>query len=187
MTSSDTSPDLDLWLADPRIRTHHQQVSSGDPGTLWSEARKVRVGESGLLGRLICWRIPQATGEQTYEQMFTSPPFVVLESRERQLLVGVCGRIWSARPRLASLAGPDEFQHWATPGTVRVLFAQWAEAHPAGAALISEVRVHPVDRRAGIALGALSPFIARFQALIASEPLRLAAARSQRTGTGRAR
>lgn len=172
-------PDLDAWLADPRIRTRHQQVARSDGDTLWEEARKVRIGESGLLGRLICWRIPQAAGQQTYEQMFTSPPFVVLESGERRLLVGVCGRIWSAKPRLAPLDGPEEFRRWSAPGTVRVLFAQWAERHPGGAALTSEVRVQPVDRRAGLALSALSPFISRFQALIGSEPLRLAVLRSE--------
>lgn len=174
-----SQPDLDAWLADPRIRTRHQQVARSDGDRLWEEARKVRIGESGLLGRLICWRIPQATGQQTYEQMFTSPPFVVLESRERRLLVGVCGRIWSAKPRLAPLDGPEAFRRWTAPGTVRVLFAQWTERHPGGAALISEVRVHPVDRRAGLALAALSPFISRFQALIGTEPLRLAAIRSE--------
>ncbi len=174
-----SEPDLNAWLADPRIRTRHQRVARSDDDTLWEEARKVRIGESGVLGRLICWRIPQAADHQTYEQMFTRPPFVVLESGERRLLVGVCGRIWSAKPRLASLDGPEAFRRWTAPGTVRVLFAQWAERHAGGAMLISEVRVHPVDRRAAIALTALSPFISRFQALIGTEPLRLAVARSE--------
>ena len=179
MTSVEGRPDLDSWIADPRIRTHHQEVAPSDRETLWEEARKVRIGESGVLGRLICWRIPQADSRQTYEQMFTSPPFVVLERGEGRLLVGVAGRIWSARPRLASLDGPEAFRRWSAPGTVRVLFAQWAAVHPGGAVLVSEVRVEPVDRRAGLALRAVSPLIARFQALIASEPLRLAASRSR--------
>lgn len=185
MTRGRDQPDLDVWLADPRIRTRHERIARSDIDRLWEEARRVRVGESGLLGRLICWRIPQAEGGQTYEQMFTSPPFVVLQSGEHRLLAGVCGRIWSAQPRLATLSGPDEFRRWCKPGTVRVVFAQWAESHADGAVLVSEVRVDPVDRRARLALAALSPFIARFQALIASEPLRLAVARAQAPDTGR--
>lgn len=174
-----SQPDLDVWLADPRIRTRNQQVARSDVDTLWEAARKVRIGESGLLGRLICWRIPQAASQQTYEQMFTSPPFVILESGQRRLLVGACGRIWSAKPRLAPLDGPEAFRRWTVPGTVRVLFAQWTERHRGGAVLISEVRVGPVDRRAGLALTALSPFISRFQALIGTEPLRLAVVRAE--------
>lgn len=179
MTPGHAQPDLDAWLADPSIRTRHERVASSDSGRLWKEAREVRVGESGLLGRLICRRIPQAEPGHTYEQMFTSPPFVVLHHGEQHLLAGVCGRIWTAQPRLAALGSPDEFRDWQTPGTVRVAFAQWSEPHADGAALVSEVRVEPVDRRARLALMAVSPFIGRFQALIASEPLRLAVARSQ--------
>lgn len=179
MTPGRAQPDLDAWLDEPRIRTRHERVASSDSGRLWEEARGVRIGESGLLGRLICWRIPQAEGDQTYEQMFTSPPFVVLQRGEQRLLAGVCGRIWSAQPRLASLSGPEEFRSWSAPGTVRVVFAQWAEPHPDGSRIVSEVRVEPVDRRARLALRAVSPLISRFQALIASEPLRLAVARSQ--------
>ena len=70
------------------------------------------------------------------------------------------------------------------PGTVRVLFANWAEPTKNGAALVSEVRIAAVDRRAAAYVRALQPFISAFQCLIATEPLRIAV---QRAGPARAR
>ena len=62
---------------------------------------------------------------------------------------------------------------------MRVLFAHWVEAAPAGAAIHSEVRVAPVDRRAAIYLRALEPFISAFQSLIGLESLALAVRRAE--------
>ena len=53
-------------------------------------------------------------------------------------------------------------------------------ASDAGAALHSEVRVAPVDRRAAVYLRALEPFIAAFQGLIGLETLSLAVRRAER-------
>jgi hypothetical protein len=171
--------DLDHWLPDPAVRTHNRREAATDPATLWAAARSVRIGESGLLGRLICWRVPGTTREQTYREMFTTDPFVVLDEGSHHLLAGLCGTIWTRHPLLSPLTGPSEFREWCAPGTVQVMFAQWTEPTRHGAALVSEVRVAPVDQHAQRRLRGLWPLIGRFEGLIGSEPLRLAVCRAQ--------
>ena len=106
------------------------------------------------------------------------------EAGERHLVSGLCGRIWTLQRDYPALSGPDAFRAWDEAGTVRVLFAHWVERDGGGRAeLISEARVAPVDRRAGIRLRALWTLIGRFEPLVGAEPLELAARRAD----GRAR
>lgn len=173
--------DLDQWLAEPAVRTYHRRAAASDCGALWAAAGSVTIGESGLLGGLIRWRIPGTRRDQTYVQMFTHHPFVLLARGEHHLVAGLCGRIWTARPALAALDGPADFLAWRVPGTVRVVFAQWVAPVDPGAELVSEVRVAPVDRSAQWRLRGLWPLIARFQGLIGSEPLGLAVRRAEQS------
>lgn len=172
-------PDLDRWLPDPTVRTHHRREAAVDSAVLWAAGQTVRIGESRVLGRLVRWRIPGTRPEQTYREMFISDPFVVLDEGAQHLFVGLCGKIWSARPALVALRDRTEFVEWCMPGTVRVLFAQWAEPAGTGAALVSEVRVQPVDPDARARMRGIWPLISRFQGLIGTEPLRLAVRRAE--------
>jgi hypothetical protein len=185
MSSAVTSavPDLDRWVPDAAVRTRHCRAAAVGPAELWRAASTVRVGESGLLGRLVRWRVPGTRAEQTYGEMFTSPPFLELERGETALLAGLCGKIWNVRPSLAALSDPATFRSWHEPGTVRVLFAQWAEpGADGGAQLVSEVRVAPVDRGAALRLRTLWPLISQFEGLISTEPLSLAVRRTRSSG-----
>ncbi len=93
---------------------------------------------------------------------------------------GLCGRIWTLRRDYPRLHGPEEFRSWDEPGTARVLFAHWAEATPAGSALVSEARVEAVDARARFALSVLWATVRGFERRIGGEALALAARRAQR-------
>jgi len=177
-TITKVAPDLDRWLTDPAVRTYHHREARSDAASLWRAAASVRIGESGLLGRLVRWRVPGSRAEQTYRELFTSPPFLMLEQGDTHLLAGLCGKIWVARPSLATLDSPAQFADWRVAGTVRVLFAQWVAAGDEGSALVSEVRVAPVDPGAALRLRTLWPLIRRFEPLISSEPLGLAVRRA---------
>jgi hypothetical protein len=170
---------LDRWLPDPAVQTHHCCEASCDLDTLWAAANEVTIGESGLLGRLICWRIPGTRLPQSFHDRFTSHPFLVLEQGDHHLVAGLCGDIWAPTPALAHLSGPDEFRSWSRPRTARVIFANWATTTRRGAAIVSEVRVSPVDRTANLRLSGLRPLIGRCQGLIGDVPLRLAAERAE--------
>jgi hypothetical protein len=178
--------DLDVWLPDPAVRTHHRREATAEGAALWMAAQTVRIGESRVLGRLVRWRIPGARPEQTYRELFTSTPFVVLAEGEQHLFAGLCGRIWTARPALATLRDRSEFAAWREAGTARVLFAQWVEPAANGAALVSEVRVQPIDRDARTRLRGIWPLISRFEGLIGTEPLRLAVRRAEARDPGTA-
>jgi hypothetical protein len=172
-------PDLDRWLRAPAVRTSHRRESSAGVEELWRAAATVRLRDCRLLGRLVGVRLPASRPEMTFDALFRAPPFVSLEEGPTWALSGLCGRIWTVRGDLGRLAGPQAFLDWDEPGTVRVLFAHWAQSLAAGTALYSEVRVAPVDRRAAVYLRALEPFIAAFQGLIGLETLSLAVRRAE--------
>ena len=41
------------------------------------------------------WRIPGVPAGRTYDELFRTYPFVVLEEGERHLVSGLCGKIWT--------------------------------------------------------------------------------------------
>jgi len=170
--------DLDRWLADPLVRTHHRREAAVDPDALWATAKAVRLRDCRVLGRLIRRRIPGLRSAETFAEMFATAPFNLLEEGATYRLSGLVGRIWSVRGDFAPLAAAEDFVTWSQPGTVRVLFANWAEPAARGSALVSEVRVAAVDRRAALYTRGLGPFITAFQGLVGTEPLTIAARRA---------
>jgi hypothetical protein len=170
--------DLDAWVAAPIVRTVHRRESPATAPALWAAAGTVRLADCRILGRLIRARIPGLAPGMTFDELFHGDPFTVLEAGPTHLLSGLCGRIWTVRRDFTVLADPRTFPAWDLPGNARVLFASWAEPTAGGAALVSEVRVAAVDRRAAMYVRGLGPFIAAFQGLVAKEPLTIAARRA---------
>ena len=164
--------DLDAWLPDPQIRTLHRREARVEPDALWSAAASVRVDETGTLGRAVRWRIPGLPQDVTFRGLLAAPPFTVLADGERWSVSGLAGRIWTLRRDYPRLEDADAFARWSAPGTVRVLFAHWVEPSPDGrSALVSEVRVAPVDRSAALRLRALWAVVGPFERLIGGEAL----------------
>jgi hypothetical protein len=173
-------PDLDLWLPDPQVRIRHRRAARADAERLWEAAGAVRVRDAPGLGRIVRWRIPGTSPDTRFRELFRRYPFTVLTEDDRCSVSGLCGRIWTVQRDYPRLSGPDEFLAWAQPGTVRVLFAHWVEAAgDGGAALVSEARVEPVDRRARLRVRALWTLVARFERLIGGEALHAAAQRAE--------
>jgi hypothetical protein len=165
---------LDRWVPEFVLRTHHRREGPAGVDELWAAAAGVRLRDCRVLGRLIRTRIPGLRACLTFGELFRSDPFYVLEEGPTYVLSGLCGRIWTVRRDFAPLSRPDEFLSWEVPGTVRVLFANWAEGTGHGSVLVSEVRIAAVDRRAALYVRALAPFVSAFQGLVATEPLRIA-------------
>jgi hypothetical protein len=178
-------PDLDRWIDAPLVRTRHRRDAAVGAQELWAAAGTVRLKDCRVLGRLIPARIRGVAPGASFDELFRSAPFTVLDQGPTFRLSGLCGRIWNVRGQFTPLAGPEAFVTWSEPGTVRVLFANWAQPTDHGASLISEVRIAAVDRRAGRYLRAFGPFISAFQGLVAAEPLTVAVQRAvTREGSG---
>jgi hypothetical protein len=171
---------LDRWLPEPAVRTRHRRIARCGPAELWQGAATVRLADCGLLGRLIRARIPGLAPDLSFRDLFHEPPFLLLEEGDHYAISGLCGRIWSMRGEMASLGSPEEFLEWSERGTVRVLFSHESIAAPEGAALVSEVRVAPVDRSAALRLRAMGPFIGAFQSLVGGEALSAAVRAAER-------
>ena len=176
-------PDLDAWLGDPQVVTHHRRAATTSPEELWHAAERVRVGDAPRLGRVLRWRIPDTPGDLPYRDVFRRYPFTVLAEGERWSISGLCGRVWSLRRDYPALDGPDEFRGWDEPGTVRVAFGHWVLDQGDGrAALVSESRVEPVDRGARWRMRALWSTVGRFERLIGGEALTAAVDRAEAGG-----
>jgi hypothetical protein len=172
-------PDLDRFLPAPAVRTQHRRTAPATAAELWGAAQAVRLADTRALGRLVRWRIPDTPAGQTYDELLRGYPFTLLDEGPEHSVSGLCGRIWTLHRDYPTLRGPDDFAAWAEPGTVRVVFGHWARARGDGTAeLCSEARVQPVDRVAALRLRALWAVIGRFEPLVASEPLAVAAHRA---------
>ncbi len=150
---------------------------------LWDAARAVRLSDTRRLERLVRWRIPGVVHGQTYDELFRTEPFTLLDQGDTWSVSGLCGRIWTLQRDYPRLDGPEDFRAWSEPGTVRVLIANWVERDGDGSMLFSEARVAPVDRRAALRLRSLWMVIGVFERLIGGEALALAGA-GRRRGLG---
>ncbi len=176
-----SGPDLDRWIASPSVRVADRRESAASADRLWRAARDVSLSETGLLGRLVRWRIPGLDRDALYDTLFREPPFVVLEECERLLVSGIAGRIWTLRRDYPLLRSADEFRDWSQGGTARVVFATWAHELDAGrAALESEVRIESVGTQGRIGVAAVRPLVRSFQPLVGSEGISAAVRRAER-------
>ncbi|HEY3727964.1 MAG TPA: hypothetical protein VGL51_12370 [Solirubrobacteraceae bacterium] len=174
------SPDLDKWLPDATLRVKHRRESTASAERLWSAASSVPVGDTGLLGRLVRWRIPGLERGITFDALFREPPFTVLAEGEHSLVSGLVGRIWTLRRDYPELSSPEEFRDWSKRGTARVVFANWVEEAPRGAVLASEARVQAVGNQGRVGVAAVRPLVRGFHNLVGSEGIAAAVRRAER-------
>ena len=175
-----SSEELDGWVGSPAVRTRRERSAAVDAAELWRAAQSVKLSETRSVGRLVRWRIPGTPADLRFAELFDRYPFTPLGSGPTHFLSGLCGRIWTFRRDYPRLSSASEFQAWSEPATVRVLFAHWSEpTDEGGSKIVSETRVEPVDRRAALRLRGLWAVVGRFEPLIGSEPLALAARRAE--------
>ena len=134
-----------------------------------------QLSDTGTLGRLVRWRIPGVPAGRTYDELFRTYPFVVLEEGERHLVSGLCGKIWTLARDYPQLDGADAFRAWAGEGHRPRLLRALGDRRRAA--------VHGGAREArrpyvGLRLKALWSVIGRFEPLVASEPLSVATRRA---------
>jgi hypothetical protein len=173
-------PQLDMWLPAPAVRVAHRRESTASPERLWRATQEISLSETRLLGRLIRWRIPGLAREVSFDELFRQQPFTVLCEDDGLLVSGLVGRIWTLRRDYPELEGPDEFQQWSTPGTARVLFANWVEAaEHRGGALRSETRVEGFGAQGRLGLASVRPLIRGFQQLVANDAMAVAVRRAE--------
>jgi len=176
-------PSLDRWLDHASVRTRHARRARTDAQTLWQAAESVRLCDTRVLGRVVQWRLPGTPRAATFAEIFRRYPFTVLDEGEHHLVCGMCGRIWTLARDYPRLRGPEDYEAWAEPGTVRVLFAHWAEPNADGRSrIVSEARVQPVDRHAALRLRAVWALVGGFERFIGAEPLPVAVRRAESGG-----
>ncbi|MBV9802300.1 MAG: hypothetical protein JO130_03890 [Solirubrobacterales bacterium] len=175
-----TTPDLDHWLPSPTLRVTQRRESRAPADRLWEEARNIRLSDTRLLGRLVRWRIPGLEPDLAFDELFRAPPFIVLAEEPGRLLVsGLVGRIWTLRRDYPELKDPEDFRSWNTPGTARVVFANWiAEAAPN--AIHAEARVEAIGAQGRGGVAAVRPLVRAFGSLIGSDGIEIAARRAER-------
>ena len=177
-------PDIDSWLPNPGLRVEHRRECAVAPARRWEAARRVRLSDAGRLGRLIGWRIPGTRADVSFDELFQNPPFMVLDGdRDRALVSGLVGRIWTLRRDYPELSDPQEFKSWNARGTARVTFANWIEqVSDDRSALVSEVRVDAIGSQGRLGVAAVRPLVSAFHSLIGSEGIAAAVTLAERDG-----
>lgn len=172
-------PDLDHWLPNPSMRVAYRRESDVSPDRLWDACRAVKLKDARRLGRLVRWRIPDLAPDLTFDELFRTPPFIVLTETEGRMLVsGLVGRIWTLRRDYPRLSDPAEFREWSTPGTAKVMFANWIEE--GRTAVCAEVRVEAIGAQGRLGIAAVRPLVSAFGSLIGSDGLEAAVRRAER-------
>jgi hypothetical protein len=165
------APELDRWIASPSLHVRARRRADADPATLWSAAQRVALAETGLLGRLIRWRIPGTPPSLSFGEFFRRAPFVVLEEREHALVSGLVGPIWTLRRDYPQLRCAAEFEDFHRVGTARVTFAHWVAPDGVGAWICADVRVEAVGLGGALGVAAVRPLVRSFGGLVGSEGL----------------
>ena len=165
--------DLDDLMPDAPVRTHHRRsTSSASADQVWDAACALRLSDTRRLGRLVRWRLPDTPPDCTFRELLRAYPFTLLDEGPRYSISGLCGRIWTFRTDYPRLSGPADFAAWNEPGTVRVVFATWAQERLDGRVeLCDEARVKPVDDAAALRLRLLWAAVGGFEGLIGSEAI----------------
>jgi hypothetical protein len=172
-------PDLDQWLPDPQVRTRHRLSAEVGADRLWQAAETIRLADAPTLGRAIRWRIPGSGPNLLFRDLLRRYPFAVIDEGPRWSVSGLCGRIWTLRRDYPRIDSAEEFLAWDERGTVRVLLAHWIEgAGSSQSSLVSEARIKPVNRQAGLRLRALWAVVGHLERLIGGEVLRVATRRA---------
>jgi hypothetical protein len=180
MSGDRVDDELDDWLPDPSLRVAHQRQSSASAERLWAAASAMRLSETPVLGRLVQWRIPGLTREQSYDRLFREPPFMVLAEHEHGLVSGLVGRIWTLRRDYPQLADRDEFREWSQTGTARVAIATWVRSRAGRATLHTEARVDAIGAQGQVGMAAVRPLVRAFEHLLSTEALRTAVRAAER-------
>jgi hypothetical protein len=174
-------PELDRWLPSPTLGVSARREARVAPAVLWEASEATRVADTGLLGRLIRWRIPGTPAGISFGELFRSPPFVVLEEGPGRLVSGLVGRIWTLRRDYPQLTGAEEFEGYDARGNARVVFAHWVEPlEGERARLRSEVRVQAIGRRGALGVAAVRPLVVSFGHLVGAEGLAAAVRTAER-------
>jgi hypothetical protein len=175
------APDLDRWLPAPSLRVTARRESDAEPDRLWRAAQATPLSETGLLGRLIRWRIPGTTPELTFGGLFREDPFLPLVQDDRQLVSGLVGSIWTLRRDYPELSDPAAFEAFGQRGTARVAFGFWVQESTGGrSALCCEARVEAIGLQGKIGVAAVRPLVQRFGHLVGSEGLAAAVRLAER-------
>lgn len=176
-----TAPDLDRWLPAPAVRVVHRRQSTASAERLWRAAHELRLRDTGLLGRLIRWRIPGVPADSSFEELFRNPPFTVLDEGDQWLLSGLVGRIWTLRRDYPLLGNPEDFRSWSRSGTAKVVYAHWVEGVDGErSALHSETRVAAFGTQGSVGLASVRPLIRAFEHLVGSDALAGAVRQAER-------
>ena len=180
-TPAQVMPDLDDWLPVSTLQLADARSSTAAPGELWAAARSVPLAEARRLARLVHWRIPGLAPGITFDELFRSPPFMVLEEGEHALVSGLVGRIWTLRRDYPQLGSVEEFRAWERRGTARVVFANWVHERSDGrSSVASEARVQAIGTQGRLGVSALRPVVQSFGHLIGSDGLSAAVRRAER-------
>jgi hypothetical protein len=172
------------WLPGRHARLQHARVSTATPEELWSAALSVRLRDAPRLYRLIRWRLGRhAPGSDvTFEELFRTGIFMLLEEGDRLYISGVAGKIWSPSGEYAEFETAAEYREYRPRGTAKVVIRIEASGHQRGSQIVTEAWIWCADRRTQVIFRPFWALVAPFARLIYTEGLAVAVKRAEGRG-----
>ena len=137
------------WLPGCHARLHFARASQARPHELWDAAQAVRLRDAPRLHRLIRWRLGKhaPSPDTTFEELFRTGIFMLLEEGERLYISGVAGKIWAPSGDYAQFETAGEYREYRKRGTAKVVLKTEVRAHERGSQILIEARIWCADRR----------------------------------------
>jgi hypothetical protein len=141
----------------------------------------VRLRDTKTLRPLITLRLGgHAPGpDTTFRQLFSEGIFTLLEDGERHVVAGVAGKLWKPSPDYAHFESAADYRSYAEPGTAKAALLTEVREHPLGSEILTETRVWCVDRRALVFFRPYWAVIGTFSRFIRLELLSAAVRRAE--------
>ena len=168
---------IDCWLGQgARLLERHETFVAVPQEAAAEAIQQVTLAEMPAV-RLLFWlRGIRHSGQQTFRDFFSTPPFYILEDEPtREVVIGTAGRL--LRPR--AFSSPAELRDYAEAGTIKVIANFRVDAVEGGSLMSTETWVQTYGRRASWRFRAYWLVVGPFCALIRREFLRVARRRAE--------
>lgn len=160
----------------------NRRASRAAPDELWEAAEQTRLRDTRVLRPLIGARLgPHAPpADTTFEELFRTDIFTLLEEGERYSISGVAGCLWAPRGEYAHFESAADYRQYEKPGRAKAAVLTEVREHDRGSEIVTEIRVWCTDRRAEVRFRSVWMIVSPFMRFVGIDLLRTVARRAER-------
>ena len=159
----------------------NRRASRATADELWEAAEQTRLRDTRVLRPLIGARLgPHAPpADTTFEELFRTDIFTLLEEGERYSISGVAGCLWAPRGEFTHFESAADYRQYEKPGRAKAAVMTLVREHDRGSEIVTEIRVWCTDRRAEMRFRSVWMLVAPFMRFVRLDLLRSVTRRAE--------